>query len=106
MYVPETPLMAKSDLYKISGHWDHYMDGMFVLGDEESDDKEVYGTSSDDLSVPVLCIQERSSTLTEICLTEWVRLPHCSEMRIPERCMDLHVSDSLLSTEGTMLFSS
>ena len=29
-----TPLMAKSDLYKISGHWDHYKDGMFVLGDE------------------------------------------------------------------------
>ena len=36
----KTPLMAKSDLYKISGHWDHYTDGMFVLGDEERD-KEV-----------------------------------------------------------------
>ena len=36
-----TPLMAKSDLYKISGHWDHYKDGMFVLGDEEVD-KEVF----------------------------------------------------------------
>ncbi len=35
-----TPLMAKSDLYKISGHWDHYLDGMFVLGDPEGD-KEV-----------------------------------------------------------------
>ncbi len=35
-----TPLMAKSDLYKISGHWDHYKEGMFVLGDEEKD-KEV-----------------------------------------------------------------
>lgn len=33
----KTPLMAKSDLYKISGHWDHYKDGMFVLGDEEKD---------------------------------------------------------------------
>ena len=32
-----TPVMAKSDLYKISGHWDHYKDGMFVLGDEEKD---------------------------------------------------------------------
>ena len=31
----KTPLMAKRDLYKISGHWDHYKDGMFVLGDEE-----------------------------------------------------------------------
>ncbi len=36
----KTPLMAKSDLYKISGHWDHYKEGMFVLGDEEKD-KEV-----------------------------------------------------------------
>ncbi len=37
----KTPVMAKNDLYKISGHWDHYKDGMFVLGDEEKDD-EVY----------------------------------------------------------------
>ena len=36
----KTPFMAKSDLYKLSGHWDHYKDGMFVLGDE-SKDKEV-----------------------------------------------------------------
>ena len=37
----KTPLMAKSDLYKISGPWDHYKEGMFVLGDE-SKDKEVF----------------------------------------------------------------
>lgn len=37
----KTPLMAKNDLYKMSGHWDHYKDGMFVLGDEETD-KEVF----------------------------------------------------------------
>lgn len=37
----KTPLMAKSDLYRISGHWDHYKEGMFVLGDE-SKDKEVF----------------------------------------------------------------
>ena len=37
----KTPLMAKSDLYKISGHWDHYKEGMFVMGDEEVD-KEVF----------------------------------------------------------------
>ncbi len=37
----KTPLMAKSDLYKISGHWDHYKEGMFVMGDEETD-KEVF----------------------------------------------------------------
>ncbi len=34
----KTPLMAKSDLYKISGHWDHYRDGMFIIGDPDSDD--------------------------------------------------------------------
>ncbi len=37
----KTPFMAKSDLYKISGHWDHYKDGMFVLGNEEKD-KEIF----------------------------------------------------------------
>lgn len=35
----KTPLLAKSDLYKISGHWDHYRDGMFVLGDEKKDEE-------------------------------------------------------------------
>ncbi len=39
----QTPFMAKSELYKISGHWDHYKDGMFVLGDEEKDkESEIY----------------------------------------------------------------
>lgn len=37
----KTPYMAKSDLYKLSGHWDHYRDGMFIIGDEKKDD-EVY----------------------------------------------------------------
>jgi threonyl-tRNA synthetase len=35
----KTPFMAKPDLYKLSGHWQHYKDGMFVLGDEEKDDE-------------------------------------------------------------------
>lgn len=35
----KTPLLAKSDLYKISGHWDHYRDGMFILGDPEKDEE-------------------------------------------------------------------
>ena len=39
--ITKTPFLAKSDLYKVSGHWDHYRDGMFVLGDEEKD-KEVF----------------------------------------------------------------
>lgn len=38
----KTPLMAKSDLYKISGHWDHYLDGMFILGDPKDETKECY----------------------------------------------------------------
>ncbi len=38
--ITKTPLMAKSDLYKISGHWDHYRDGMFILGDPEEKDGE------------------------------------------------------------------
>ena len=37
----KTPFMAKSDLYKISGHWDHYKDGMFILGDPDAED-DVY----------------------------------------------------------------
>lgn len=38
----KTPFMAKSDLYKISGHWDHYREGMFVMGDEKDDNGEVF----------------------------------------------------------------
>ena len=38
----KTPLMAKSDLYKISGHWDHYRDGMFVLGDPNDEESECF----------------------------------------------------------------
>ncbi len=38
----KTPLMAKSDLYKISGHWDHYRDGMFIMGDPDDDGKECF----------------------------------------------------------------
>ncbi|MBZ9689249.1 threonine--tRNA ligase [Clostridium estertheticum] len=37
--ITKTPLMAKSDLYKMSGHWDHYKEGMFVLGDESKDEE-------------------------------------------------------------------
>ena len=35
----KTPLMAKSDLYKVSGHWQHYKDGMFIIGEEEKDEE-------------------------------------------------------------------
>lgn len=38
----KTPFMAKRDLYKISGHWDHYRDGMFILGDPDDETKECF----------------------------------------------------------------
>ena len=38
----KTPYMAKRELYKISGHWDHYLDGMFVLGDPNDETKECF----------------------------------------------------------------
>ncbi|MBR6772442.1 MAG: threonine--tRNA ligase, partial [Clostridia bacterium] len=38
----KTPLMAKRELYKLSGHWDHYLDGMFVLGDPADEEKECF----------------------------------------------------------------
>ena len=38
----KTPLMAKRDLYRISGHWDHYRDGMFILGDADDETKECF----------------------------------------------------------------
>ena len=38
----KTPLMAKRELYKISGHWDHYLDGMFVMGDPADESKECF----------------------------------------------------------------
>ena len=38
----KTPLMAKRELYKISGHWDHYRDGMFIMGDPDDEDKECF----------------------------------------------------------------
>ena len=42
----KTPLMAKRDLYKISGHWDHYLDGMFILGDPYDETKECFALRS------------------------------------------------------------
>ena len=38
----KTPLFAKRDLYKISGHWDHYRDGMFIMGDPDDEEKECF----------------------------------------------------------------
>ena len=38
----KTPLMAKRELFKISGHWDHYLDGMFIMGDPQDEEKECF----------------------------------------------------------------
>ncbi len=55
----KTPYMAKSDLYKISGHWDHYQDGMFVFGDENKD-KEVFALR------PMTCPFQYQAYLSEM----------------------------------------
>ncbi len=55
----KTPYMAKSDLYKISGHWDHYQDGMFIFGDEEKD-KEVFALR------PMTCPFQYQAYLSEM----------------------------------------
>ena len=41
-FLTKTPLMAKRELFKISGHWDHYRDGMFILGDPDDETKECF----------------------------------------------------------------
>lgn len=58
-FLTKTPFMAKSDLYKLSGHWDHYRDGMFVLGDE-SKDKEVFALR------PMTCPFQYQAYLSEM----------------------------------------
>lgn len=49
----QNPYMAKRELYKLSGHWDHYLDGMFVLGDPNDETKECFALQPEDLPVPV-----------------------------------------------------
>jgi threonyl-tRNA synthetase len=41
-HLTKTPYMAKRELYKISGHWDHYRDGMFIIGDPDDETKDCY----------------------------------------------------------------
>ena len=84
----KTPLMAKSDLYKISGHWDHYKEGMFVLGDEEKD-KEVFALRP--MTCPFQYYVYKASTeeLQRFANADMVKHLHCSEMKIQVKCMDL-----------------
>ncbi|MDD7738578.1 MAG: threonine--tRNA ligase [Fusicatenibacter sp.] len=61
----KTPFMAKSDLYKISGHWDHYQDGMFVLGDEEKD-KEVFALRPMTCPFQYYCYKNKQHSYREL----------------------------------------
>ena len=74
----KTPLMAKSDLYKMSGHWDHYKEGMFVLGDAEKD-KEVYALRP---------MTWQARRVIGICPAATGKPLRFSEMKTPERCTD------------------
>ena len=76
----KTPLMAKRDLYKISGHWDHYLDGMFVLGDPYDETKECFALR------PMTCPFQYQVYPTVTCPCGWARRPPCSATRIPARC--------------------
>ena len=59
----KTPLMAKRDLYKISGHWDHYLDGMFVLGDPYDETKECFALRPMTCPLPVSGVSEPPALL-------------------------------------------
>lgn len=80
-----TPLMAKRELYKISGHWDHYLDGMFVLGDPNDEEKECFALR------PMTCpFQYQAISIgcvpIAICRCGWARPRPCSAMRTAARC--------------------
>ena len=62
----KTPLMAKSDLYKISGHWDHYRDGMFIMGDPDDESKECFASSRQPLNSSASCSGRRTRCPSEI----------------------------------------
>ena len=55
----KTPLMAKREFYKISGHWDHYLDGMFILGDPYDETKECFALRP--MTVPVSGIPQQTA---------------------------------------------
>ena len=78
--------MAKRDLYKISGHWDHYLDGMFVLGDPHDESKECFALR------PMTCpfqyqvyLNRRRRSYRDLPM-RWARPLPCSATRIPARC--------------------
>ena len=82
-------LWRKRDLYvnfRIIG--EHYKEGMFVLGDEEKEGEEVFALCPNDLSIPVLCIQNRVRRVTEIFLVVTVKHLLYLEMKIQGKCMD------------------
>ena len=77
----KTPLMAKKDLYIISDHWNHYKEGMFVLGDEEKED-EVFALRPMTYPFQYYVYKQSQKSYRDLPLPLWRRLPHCSGMRI------------------------
>ncbi len=62
----KTPLMAKSDLYKISGHWNHYRDGMFIIGDPEDEEAEVLALRPMTCPFQFMAYQTRSRSYRDL----------------------------------------
>jgi len=89
----KTPLMAKRDLYKISGHWDHYLDGMFILGDPYDETKECFALRPMTCPFQYQVYLNRQRSYRDLptappppCRCAWARPRRCSATRIPARC--------------------
>ena len=78
----KTPLMAKRDLYKISGHWDHYLDGMFILGDPYDETKECFALRPMTCPFQYQVYLNRQRSYRDLPM----RLGETSATRIPARC--------------------
>lgn len=81
----KTPLMAKRELYKISGHWDHYLDGMFVLGDPYDETKECFALRPMTCPFQYQVFLNRARSYRDLPCA-WARPLRCSAMRIPAKC--------------------
>ena len=76
--------MAKKDLYEISGHWDHYRDGMFIIGDEDKGD-ELLALRPMTCPFQFMIYKSKLRSYRDLpCAT--ARLPRCSAMKLLGRC--------------------
>ena len=86
----KTPLMAKSDLYKISGHWDHYRDGMFVMGDPDDESKECFALRPMTCPFQYQAYLNRARSYRDLPL-RYGETSTLSEMKNRAKCMVLSV---------------